>query len=126
MGCNAGLLGEGGPGLGGSDAGSGLLIGAGAGVTREGELVGIPMFSPYTGFFCRSKCGSGTVPGLRGGGWDGGGLVGCVGGGRCVGGMCCVCWAYCVGGARCVGGFGAGLRCCWFGGIDVPLGAVGA
>ena len=120
MGCNAGLLGEGGPGLGGSDAGSGLLRGAGAGVTREGELVGIPMFSPYTGFFCSSMCGSGTVPGLRGGGWDGGGLVGCVGG------ICCVCWACCVGRARCVGGFGAGLRCCWFSGTDVPLGAVSA
>lgn len=73
------------------------------GVVMLDEVLSSLVFSPYTGFLCSSKlslfCCSVIVPGLRGGGRDGGVPVCFVDG---------TYW-FC-----CVGGLGAGLLGCCF------------
>ena len=103
LGCNGGLpvLGGGDFCLGDMGSGSTSTTAGDEGVVMVDEVLSSLVFSPYTGFLCRSKlslfCCSVIVPGLRGGGRDGGVPV------RFVDGTYWFC---------CVRGLGAGLLGC--------------
>ena len=104
LGCNGGLSVFGGGDFCLGDMGSDSTSTGDEGVVTVEEVLSSLVFSPYTGFLCTSKlslfCCSVIVPGLRGGGRDGGVPVCFVDG---------TYW-FC-----CVGGLGAGLLgCCFF------------